>query len=387
MYNMITALIDICVIIFDLLTFTQMISLKKDTPVNKRIMYSGSVIIVLMYFAVAYVIQVPASIASTICMTIPSLVFFFILSKYKDARFFLTFCFVDSTTLILASIARYIAFATGILGNIVTLLSLIGLLIFIFMSGRKYFREYRRLLEYVDTGWRTMMAASLVIYFGLIFSAIYPEPLINRVEYMPVYLVFSAMILLCYAVFISSAIKTSKIYEQSKLLQQEQEWHKIAYVDGLTGCGNRMAYIEKINRLERDSLMDHMVSVLVFDIDNLKKVNDTEGHMAGDMILQQAAKILMNIFQDKTMNVFRIGGDEFTVIALGLSEEEIKSKLQEAENAARSLKGAIPVAFSSGYAIVNPENNSAMETAFEQADSMMYTYKRQKKMFRAVNEK
>ena len=135
------------------------------------------------------------------------------------------------------------------------------------------------------------MISSVLIYFALVFFAIYPEPLVNRVEYGPVYLVFSAVVLSCYVVFITSAIKTSKIYEQSKQLQQEWEWHKIAYVDGLTGCANRTAYIEKLNDLERSSLMDHSICVLVFDIDNFKKVNDTKGHMAGDIILKQAAEI------------------------------------------------------------------------------------------------
>lgn len=93
------------------------------------------------------------------------------------------------------------------------------------------------------------------------------------------------------------------------------EWHKIAYVDGLTGCANRTAYIEKLNDLERSSLMDHSICVLVFDIDNFKKVNDTKGHMAGDIILKQAAEILMNLFQSEATSVFRIGGDEFAVLA------------------------------------------------------------------------
>ena len=254
MLKTVSALIDLCVIIFDLLVFTRMVTLKKDTPVHKLIMYSGCVLIIAVYFIAAYVFNIPSSTASVVCMSIPSLLLFFILSKYKDARFFLTFCFVDSVTLILAFIARYITIGTGVFGNVITLFILVGLLVITFTVGRTYFSQYRKLLEYVDTGWRAMMISSVLIYFALVFFAIYPEPLVNRVEYGPVYLVFSAVVLSCYVVFITSAIKTSKIYEQSKQLQQEWEWHKIAYVDGLTGCANRTAYIEKLNDLERSSL-------------------------------------------------------------------------------------------------------------------------------------
>ncbi|WP_125142348.1 GGDEF domain-containing protein [Clostridium transplantifaecale] len=386
MIDTISALIDLCVIMFDLMVFTRMITLKKDTSIVKIIMYSGCALIVAAYFIAAYVIHVPSSIASAFCMSIPSLLFFFILSQYKDARFFLTFCFVDSVTLILAFLARYITISTGALGNVITLFLLIGLLVFIFIIGHTYFSQYRRLLEYVETGWRAMMVSTVLIYFALVFLAIYPEPLVNRVEYMPVYLVFSVVVLSCYVVFITSVVKTSKIYEQSKQLQQEWKWHKIAYVDGLTGCANRMAYIEKINELERNSLTDHLICILVFDIDNFKKVNDRKGHMAGDILLQQVADILMNTFQSETISVYRIGGDEFVVIASDLSEKEINSKLQEAENAVSILQEDIPVTLSSGYAYVNPENNNAMETAFEQADNMMYTYKRQKKISCPGNE-
>ena len=386
MLKTVSALIDLCVIIFDLLVFTRMVTLKKDTPVHKLIMYSGCVLIIAVYFIAAYVFNIPSSTASVVCMSIPSLLLFFILSKYKDARFFLTFCFVDSVTLILAFIARYITIGTGVFGNVITLFILVGLLVITFTVGRTYFSQYRKLLEYVDTGWRAMMISSVLIYFALVFFAIYPEPLVNRVEYGPVYLVFSAVVLSCYVVFITSAIQTSKIYEQSKQLQQEWEWHKIAYVDGLTGCANRTAYIEKLNDLERSSLMDHSICVLVFDIDNFKKVNDTKGHMAGDIILKQAAEILMNLFQSEATSVFRIGGDEFAVLAVDLSEAEIQSKVQEAENQARNLIEDRPVTFSSGYAYVNPENKNAMETAFERADNMMYTYKRQKKMTCIVDD-
>lgn len=227
------------------------------------------------------------------------------------------------------------------------------------------------------------MVSSVLIYFALVFFAIYPEPLVNRVEYAPVYLVFSAVILSCYVVFVTSAVKTSKIYEQSKQLQQEWKWHKMAYVDGLTGCANRMAYIEKINEIERELLMEHQICILVFDIDDFKIVNDTKGHTAGDLVLQRVADILMSTFQNESTSVFRIGGDEFAVIASDMSEQEIRDKIREAEKAVRMSQKDISVALSSGYAYADSEHNNAMETAFKRADEMMYIYKRQKKTLSA----
>lgn len=375
MMGLITVLIDLCVVIFDLMVFARMIVLKNDSRRRRALMYGGCAVIIGCYYLATYVFHWPSSTASVVFMSIPSLLFFFILSKYKDARFFLTFCFVDSVTLIFAFAARYISILTGDVGSIVTLVALFAVLVAVFMIGKPYFGRYRMLLEYVDTGWRAMMVCSVLIYFALVFFAAYPKPIVERVEYAPSYLVFSAVVLSCYAVFITSVAKTRKIYEQSRQLERGQKWHRMAYIDALTGCANRMAYMEKINEIERERTGDEPIAILVFDLDRFKEINDTQGHNAGDEVLKATAVLLKNVFEEEKFSLYRIGGDEFAVIASDPTESQIMEKLLSLEQEADADREAVPCRLSAGYAFIDPKENNAVEQAFERADKMMYENK------------
>ena len=378
MAALIPILMDLCVVFFDLLIFTRMITLKRDSRRTRLLMYGGCAVILCCYFLCTYWWEWPASIASAVCMTLPSLILFFVLSKYKDARFFLTFCFVDSCTLIIAFLGRYIGVLTGDIGNIAALLFIFAAFLTVYLVGRPYFSRYHELLEYVDAGWRSMMVSSILIYASLIFLAAYPRPLIERLEYAPVYLLFSAVVLSCYAVFITSALKTSKIYEQSCQLQKEKKWHRIAYVDALTGVANRTAYIEKINDIERTRHADTAICVFVIDIDRFKAVNDSYGHNAGDTVLQITASLLTDTFAGESYSVFRIGGDEFAVIAENIEEEEALNKLRILESTVEKQRGGIPFSVSVGYAGIDRGQNNAVENAFAAADKQMYWHKREK---------
>ncbi|MCD2492780.1 GGDEF domain-containing protein [Lacrimispora sp. NSJ-141] len=353
MGGLIVVFIDLCIIIFDLMVFTKMIVMKNDGKKWRFVMYIGCVVIICSYFIATYVYRWPSAVASAVFMSIPSLIFFFVLSKYKDARFFLTFCFVDSVTLIFAFLARYIGILAGNTGSIILLFVLFAVLLTIFMIGKPYFGRYRTLLEYVDTGWRAMMICSILIYFALVFFAAYPKPMVERIEYASTYLVFSAVVLSCYSVFITSAIKTIKIYEQSIQLQKEKKWHQMAYIDALTGCSNRMAYMEKIN--------------------------DKMGHNAGDNVLKGTVTLLEEIFQEDNFFLYRIGGDEFAVLAVDVTEQQLLCKLQLLKCKTDSDKITLPCSLSAGYSFVDSKENNAVEQAFIRADKMMYRNKHSKK--------
>ena len=378
MTNKIMVCMDLCVVFFDLLIFTKMILLKNDSRKQRIWMYGGCALIIGCYFAATYVYHWPSSTASAVFMSIPSLVFFFMLSKYKDARFFLTFCFVDSVSLIFAFIGRYIGLLTGDVGSLFALLLLFVIFLAIFLLGRPYFCRYRELLEYVDKGWGSMMICSILIYFALVFFAAYPKPLVERMEYGLSYLIFCAVVISCYAVFITSAIKTSKIYEQSKQLKREKKWHRIAYIDALTGCANRMAYMERINEIERERIENVPIGIAVFDLDQFKQINDTRGHSAGDEVLKATASLLQDVFQDEGFALYRIGGDEFAVIGRDVEEYQIQEKLQQLKQRLASGEQQETCGLSAGYAFVCPDEKNAVEQAFVRADKMMYRNKQSK---------
>lgn len=373
MNNWIALLGDICVILFDLLIYNRMIVPRNDSVKSKGILYTGCGLIVVYYIIAVYVWGWPVSAAAFFCMTIPSLLLFWFFSKYRDSRFFLTFCFVDTVSLIIGYVARYIGILFGNMGSILSIIITLFLFSILYRMGKPYFKEYQNLLETISKGWRVLMISSFLIYCTLIFTAIYPNPLIERMEYGPPYLMLCAMIISFYMVFLTEILQTKKVYDQSQQLKEQQKWFHLAYVDALTEVPNRMAYMEKLHELER--ARDLLVStvVVVFDLNNFKAINDTWGHSCGDEVLKKAASLLVRTFDGEKDFVYRIGGDEFAAISVGTNTQQITEKLEKLKGI---QNGEIPYSISSGYSFVNTAEDNSMEQAFSRADEMMYTAKR-----------
>ncbi len=373
---------DIIVIFFDLFIFTRLIILKKDRLFEKVLMYSGCTTIILAYFTAVYLMEIPASIASAVCMSIPSFLLFFYLSKHKDSRFFLTFCFVDSISLIIAFLGRYIGILSGnTTGNLIMLITTTLLFLFVIYVGKNHFKKYHDLLEIPDVGWLDMAVTSALIYFGLLFFAAYPKPLIERIEYAPAYFVFSVIIISCYIVFIHSILKTKKINDQKKALQREKEIYKIAYTDAMTGLYNRASYIEKVNA-QREALTEEgRLFCIVWDLDSLKQINDSKGHLTGDLAIQTTAKVLKEVFSEWFPYLFRLGGDEFAVFLRAENEQEIRSKIAAVQQLMEQESAVLGIALSvsAGYAHLSDAPQDALEKVFERADREMYKNKTEKR--------
>lgn len=381
MSQLIPIINDLCIIIFNLLIFSKMISLKNDTTLNRVIMYAGCTLIVLLYYITAYVFNWADAIASMVCLTIPSLILFFMLSKHKDCRFLMTFSLVDSISLIIAFLGRYIGTVTSQKVGIVSVAVTICLFSIIVYAGKNYFKQYHDLLEMIKTGWTEMAVSIVLIYFALIFLAAYPKPIMERLEYAPVYIVFSIVVISFYIVFINSIIKTRQIYEQNKRLEHEKKIYHIAYRDVLTGLSNRAAYVECVNELERqrkDLGRAGNIICLMFDLNSLKDINDRRGHRAGDKALESAAAALKRSFERDDVYLFRLGGDEFCGLMTDASEEEVKYHLEQLENEleTESMKAGFPIRLAAGYEILKNDPTDTIEAALNRADNKMYEDKR-----------
>ena len=166
--------------------------------------------------------------------------------------------------------------------------------------------------------------------------------------------------------------------EQERRLAQAQSQ---ANIDALTGVKNKHAYLEAETRLDRQ-IRGHRVlpfAVVMLDLNDLKKVNDTLGHQAGDQYLCDACTIICDIC--KRSPVFRVGGDEFAVIVQGKDYVCIEERLGELnrhnEEAARS--GGIVIA----CGIAKYENDTCVAPVFERADHNMYENKNRLKMIQS----
>lgn len=369
---------DLCVIFFDLLIFTRMTVLRRDTPARKTLMYAGCAAIIAAYFCAVYLGGWPSSTASAVFMTVPSMALFWLLSAYRDSRFFLTFCFVDTVSLIVAFVGRWVGMLAGRWGAVLSLAVTVALYLVIVAVGWTYFKRYAELLEVVKAGWGAMMGAALLIYAALLFQLAYPAPMIERVEYAPGFLLFSIVVLACYNVFVQSILKTKKIDEQYRRLQHENKIYHIAYTDALTGLPNRAAYTEYLQDFRRKGGPVGQVCCLVMDVNSFKSVNDRWGHHMGDRALQQVADVLRRQFGAEGEQAFRVGGDEFFAVVLGAGEDQIErrvARLHE-ELAAASASLGVPLSMAVGTAFLAPDEGAeALEAAFVRADRRMYAHK------------
>ena len=154
-----------------------------------------------------------------------------------------------------------------------------------------------------------------------------------------------------------------------------------AKVDALTGVKNRHAYLEAEERLNRQ-IAAHRApefAIVILDVNDLKKVNDTAGHKAGDQYLRDACAIICEVF--KHSPVFRVGGDEFAIIAQGRDYgriEELIGRMRD-QNALARQTGGIVIA----CGMAKRENDASVAPVFERADQNMYENKSRLKAERA----
>ena len=171
---------------------------------------------------------------------------------------------------------------------------------------------------------------------------------------------------------VDEVIKREK--RHMKALKTEKE---LARRDELTGVRNKTAYkeLEKSVQSNIDNGMDYLnFALVVCDSNNLKMINDTLGHAAGDEYIRASAQILCDIFVHSP--VFRVGGDEFVVFLRGSdysSRKELMEKLRS--KVLENKKNGDGAVLASGMAEYQPETDSFVSDIFDRADKEMYADK------------
>ena len=171
---------------------------------------------------------------------------------------------------------------------------------------------------------------------------------------------------------VDAQVKQEQEYEK-RLIQAEEK----AMIDALTGVKSKYAY------MEAEAQLDHQIetqsqppfAVVVLDVNDLKKVNDTSGHQAGDQYLREACRMICQTF--KHSPVFRVGGDEFAVIAQGHDYEHIDQLIRGIEEHNRENTRAGGVAVACGMARFTDDTSVA--SVFRRADMDMYANKQRLK--------
>ncbi|MFJ1472168.1 diguanylate cyclase domain-containing protein [Massilia orientalis] len=167
---------------------------------------------------------------------------------------------------------------------------------------------------------------------------------------------------------------------ERKTLEAQREYDTLH--DALTGLLNRRALTESLPIAQaRSRRTGKMLGVLFIDLDGFKAVNDTHGHEAGDKLLCEIARRLQSTVR-KTDSVFRLAGDEFTVLLEDMTAtypdaRAVAKKIIEQLSVPVDLCGrAATVGASIGIAIFTPSSNVSAADLIKEADYWMYEAKK-----------
>lgn len=158
---------------------------------------------------------------------------------------------------------------------------------------------------------------------------------------------------------------------------------EMSNIDSLTSVKNRSAYEARLDdihkRLTEGKL--HECGIVLFDVNNLKKINDEQGHYMGDEYLKNACRLICAAY--KNSPVYRIGGDEFVVILEGRPYEQRDSLIDNfvaemKQIGASDLRPEEKVSIAYGMAIYEGEGD-AIDAVVKRADELMYATKKRMK--------
>ncbi|MCM1097778.1 MAG: GGDEF domain-containing protein [Ruminococcus flavefaciens] len=177
--------------------------------------------------------------------------------------------------------------------------------------------------------------------------------------------------------------KSRKIMEQAK---ESEIYRRLAFLDELTGGYNRTAFKQDLNHCvtvdgESGEQKISPTTLYMFDLNDLKKCNDNFGHEYGDQYIKMIAAGIRQAFEGDG-KCYRIGGDEFCVIAPFTSHAVISQRLDCLRRyvAEKQSQGfVVPVSVAMGYAVYDPEADATLEDTMRRADDMMYQDKQAQK--------
>lgn len=184
------------------------------------------------------------------------------------------------------------------------------------------------------------------------------------------YAVFYCVGLLCFLLQLGRIV-LHRIRQASDEQAQLENYKNLAYVDSLTGLFNYTAFKYMKSRWPEHTDWTY----IVMDVNWLKQTNDQYGHRAGDELLCCAARCIREAFY-RAEDCFRIGGDEFAVIATATDEDAVKAAVETLRRlcAEWDAKEEYPVSIAVGYAMQAGRTMTADEL-FMEADAAMYRNK------------
>lgn len=180
---------------------------------------------------------------------------------------------------------------------------------------------------------------------------------------------FSVIDMLCLVILV-----IIQMINAMKMARNNRALEKKAYIDVHTGLPNKSRCEEILNDTE---VIPETTACMMFDLNNLKIVNDTKGHSAGDQLILDFAQLLRKVIPEEDF-VGRYGGDEFMAVIYDTNKQEIEGVLEklrveiEQHNHNEKMEA---ISYAHGWALSNAYENCTMQLLFDRADCCMYENK------------
>ena len=163
-----------------------------------------------------------------------------------------------------------------------------------------------------------------------------------------------------------------QVRREQKIREEATKAYEKARRDDLTGIRNKNAYGEFEQKLDQkiQAGEDIEFAIAICDVNGLKTVNDTQGHIAGDVYIKAASKLVCETF--KHSPVFRVGGDEFVAILRGIDFENRENLQQVLGETVKKNIDEKKVVVACGMSVFDRQHDKSVAAVFERADAMMY---------------
>ena len=176
--------------------------------------------------------------------------------------------------------------------------------------------------------------------------------------------------------YIDSLKTTTQELKNTRI--EADEMNQLAHKDALTGVGSKLAYDQQAIRLKEEMERgDARYGIVMVDMNDLKKINDTYGHEQGNVAIQKTCALICEAFSHSP--VYRFGGDEFVIVVKGRDYDNIEKRIEHFREEAAAADGQPweKVNAAVGYALYNGEDT--VEDVFRRADHLMYEEKQKMK--------
>ena len=271
---------------------------------------------------------------------------------------------VDENGIYHPGVARYI-----------TLIVQISLL---FLTSCYALRVFFKSADMVSCRHLIVGLSGLVMLFFIFIQIFYP--------YLPLYAIGYMMSCSLLRTLVVENEREEYRKELEVALRREQQHvqelntaRKLAYTDALTGAGSTLAYAERVKEIDKSIAEGALINiaVAVFDVNGLKQINDTQGHVKGDEYIIDAYKTISDIFVHTS--VYRVGGDEFVSIIDGddYNNRNALIKLFNSQIEKNIESNSVVVAV--GISDFVPGKDNSFKRIFQRADQLMYKRKKELK--------